>query len=111
VRTGARACEFAEHGAEDEIALAAVVFRIEDRRRRFVAHDREHTIQLRKTLQALGFAPTEPQLLLADAQAALGALEITLRNLGDAYLDQEPPGGGPTIAQLVEEMLEDERGI
>lgn len=78
---------------------------------RFAAHDREHTIQLRKALQALGVMPTEPQLLLANAQAALGALEATLRNVGDAHLDREPPGGGPTIARLVDEMLEDERGI
>jgi hypothetical protein len=78
------------------------------RAHRFAAHDREHTIQIRKTLQALGFVPTEPQLLLADAQAALGALEITLLGIGDELLDRPPAAGGPTIRQLVQELLTDE---
>jgi uncharacterized damage-inducible protein DinB len=78
---------------------------------RFVAHDREHCIQIRKTLDALGFVPSEAQLLLADAQAALGALEVTLAAIGDAYLDREPPSGEPSVAQLVAQVLADEREI
>jgi uncharacterized damage-inducible protein DinB len=78
---------------------------------RFAAHDREHTIQIRKTLHALGFLPSEPSLLLADAQAALGALEVTLAAIGDAYLEREPPSGGPSVRQLVEQLLADEREI
>jgi len=78
---------------------------------RFAAHDREHAIQIRKVLQALGFAPTEPQLLLADAQAELGAMEATLVAIGDDFVDRSPPDGGRSIAQMVEGLLEEERTI
>ncbi len=78
---------------------------------RFAAHDREHTIQVRRTLAALGFVPNELQLLLADAEAARGTLEALLLCTPAALLDREPPGGGPAIAALVAESLEDERTI
>jgi hypothetical protein len=90
---------------------AAVDVDVRFRLHRFAAHDREHTIQIRKTLESVGFHPTEPQLLLADAQAELGALEATLGAIGDGFLDQRPPSGGSTIRDLVEESLADERSI
>jgi uncharacterized damage-inducible protein DinB len=78
---------------------------------RFAAHDREHTIQIRKTLQALGVTPNEPQMLLADAQAARGALEALLLCTPASLLGQAPPGGGPTIAMIAEESLADEQDL
>lgn len=78
---------------------------------RFAAHDREHTIQLRQSLTALGFAPSEPRLLLADAEAARGALEAAVLCTPAALLDQEPPGGGPSIAALVADSLADESDL
>jgi len=78
---------------------------------RFAAHDREHSIQIRKTLQALSFVPTEPQLLLADTQAELGALEATLVAIGDEFIDRRLPSGGRSIAQTVEGLIEEERAL
>ncbi|MCX6023804.1 MAG: DinB family protein, partial [Chloroflexi bacterium] len=67
------------------------------RTHRFSAHDREHTIQLRKLRQDLGLTQTEPQFLLADAQAARCALESFLFFVDDDLLEREPLGGGPTL--------------
>jgi hypothetical protein len=78
---------------------------------RFAAHDREHTIQIRRTLDALEFVPNEVHLLLADAEVARAALEAALLCTPSALLEQEPPGGGPAIGALVAESLEDERTI
>jgi uncharacterized damage-inducible protein DinB len=78
---------------------------------RFAAHDREHTIQLRKTLTALGVAQNEPQLLLADAEQARGALEAALRGIPAELIEREPPGGGPSIAAIVAEALADEAAL
>ncbi len=76
---------------------------------RFAAHDREHTIQIRKTLAALGVQQNEPQLLLADAQEARGALESLLIATPADILDREPPGGGPSIAAIVAEAAREEQ--
>jgi hypothetical protein len=78
---------------------------------RFAAHDREHTIQLQKAQQALGIAPSEPQLLLGDAMVELEALEGILVSIGDGTLDQTPPDGGPAISALVRESIEEEQAL
>lgn len=78
---------------------------------RFAAHDREHTIQIRKALQALRVHPTEPQMLLADAMVELEALEALLVCAGDAALDAAPPDGGPAIRALIEEAMAEERAL
>jgi hypothetical protein len=78
---------------------------------RFAAHDREHTIQLRKTLTTLGVVQNEPQLLLADAEEARGALEAALRGIPVELIGREPPGGGPSIATIVAEALADEAAL
>lgn len=78
---------------------------------RFAAHDREHTIQLRKTLHALDFTQNEPQLLLADAQAARGAVEALLLLAPAELLEREPPGGGPSIAAVMAEARNEEQAL
>ena len=78
---------------------------------RFAAHDREHTIQLQKAQQSLGIRPSEPQLLLGDAMAELEALEALLSCIGDGILDRPPPGGGPTIGELVQESIAEEQAL
>lgn len=53
---------------------------------RFASHEREHTIQIAKTLRWLGHAPTEAQQILARAQEVRGELEgllIGLRPQGE----------------------------
>lgn len=78
---------------------------------RFAAHDREHTIQIRKTLRALGVAQSEAQLLLADAAVARGALEAVLLCTRPDLLEQEPPDGGPSIAAEAAASIDDERDL
>jgi hypothetical protein len=78
---------------------------------RFAAHDREHTIQLAKTRQALGVQQSEPQLLLADAMASRGALEAALHAVPDTLLERQPDAGGPSIAEILGAVLADERDL
>lgn len=78
---------------------------------RFAAHDREHTIQIRKTLHALGFVQSELQLLLTDAIAARCALEAVLAAVPDELLQSEPSGGGPSIAETVHSATDEESSL
>lgn len=78
---------------------------------RFAAHDREHTIQCEKARQALGIQRTEAQLLLGDAMADLGALEALLLCIGIDIIERHPPDGGPSIAELVDEAIREERAL
>lgn len=59
---------------------------------RLIAHEVEHTVHLAKTLQALGKAQGEAQLILSRLQALRGELEGLLVGLPDEVLDQEPTG-------------------
>jgi len=74
---------------------------------RFAAHDREHTIQLRKIVRAIGFAQTEPQLLLADASAARGALVSLLAVTPKRALTINSVGG-ESIQAIALAAIEDE---
>lgn len=76
---------------------------------RFAAHDREHTIQIRKTLTALGIVQNEPQMLLADAEEARGVLEASLLGTPATLLERDPPGGGPSIAAIIADAIADEQ--
>jgi hypothetical protein len=78
---------------------------------RFAAHDREHTIHLRKTLRALGMKQTETQMLLADAEAARGVLEALLFCTRTGLLEQTPSHGSATIAAIALESIDDERDL
>src|SRR5207302_5281742 len=76
---------------------------------RFAPHVREHVIQVRKTLDTLGFHQTEPQLLLADASAARAALATLLLCTPDHLLDAALPGGGGSIADTIRARAADEQ--
>jgi hypothetical protein len=76
---------------------------------RFAAHERQHTVQVAKTLRGAGFAPSEPQRLLAQAQATRGQLLATLTGLPDDRLDARPAPGQPSVAELLAELVESER--
>lgn len=78
---------------------------------RFAAHAREHTVQVRKTLAALGFQQTEPQMLLGDAMVTRGALEALLLSMPEDLLDIVPPSGGPSIKAIALRVLDDERRL
>lgn len=54
---------------------------------RFDAHMRQHTIQIEKTLQAIGHVPNESQRLLRLIYAALGQVEGALIGAGNNYQD------------------------
>ena len=75
---------------------------------RFASHDREHAIQLQKARQALGLLQTETQLLLADAAVELESLVSVLMWLSDESLNHRPDDGSPTIADLVQEQIQEE---
>jgi hypothetical protein len=50
---------------------------------RFDSHMRQHTIQLSKTLYALGYIPSEAKRLLRLINTALGEVEGALIGVGD----------------------------
>jgi hypothetical protein len=87
------------------VSLAVdVCFRIH----RFAAHDREHTAHIRKIQQQLGWQQNEPQILLADAQAARSALETLLTFTANGLSEDSATAGSRTVADLVSQALEDE---
>lgn len=77
---------------------------------RLVAHEVEHTVQLVKTLNALGIAQVEAQLILRDLQASRGRLEGLLIGLTDEDLDREPAEGEWSPRQVLEHIIAGEQG-
>ena len=73
---------------------------------RFIAHEVEHTVQLAKTLHALGAAQGEAQLILKSLQAARGEIEGMLVGLSDEDLDREPAEGEWSARQVIEHILQ-----
>jgi hypothetical protein len=67
-------------------------------------HEKEHTIQVVKTLQALGLAQDEARLILGQLQEARGALEGLLIGLSDEDLDRAPEGEW-SIRQVIQHMM------
>ncbi len=77
---------------------------------RFAAHDREHTIQVVRSLRAIGFAQSEAQMLLADAAASRGALEATVAAAPSRLFDSGS-NPGQRIADLVNASVNEERDL
>ena len=73
---------------------------------RFIAHEVEHTVQLAKTLQMLGAAQGEAQLILKSLQSARGELEGMMVGLSDEDLDREPAEGEWSARQVIEHILQ-----
>jgi hypothetical protein len=76
---------------------------------RFAAHERQHTVQVAKTLRGVGFAPTEAQRLLAQAQVTRGQLLARLVGLPDDLLDRAPAPAAPSVAAILAGLIESER--
>ena len=55
---------------------------------RYVAHLSQHTIQVEKTLAAIGQAPTEARLLVQDLYRALGTAEGALLGAADTLSER-----------------------
>ena len=73
---------------------------------RFAAHEREHTIQIVKTQQALGFAHTEAELILGQSEVASGGLEGALIGVPDSLIDQRIDG--VTIIELLRRGIDED---
>ena len=75
---------------------------------RLIAHEAEHTVHLIKTLNALGIAKGEAQLILRDLQASRGKLEGLLIGLSDEDMDREPAEGDRSPRHVLEHIIQTE---
>lgn len=66
-------------------------------------HEREHTVQIHKTLQAIGRSRSEAELILAQAEVTRGALEGASLGIPDDLLGREPGNGLPSVERLLGE--------
>ena len=73
---------------------------------RLIAHQVEHTVQLAKSLTAMGVAQSEAQLILRNLQASQGELEGLLVGLSDEDMDKAPAEGEWTPRQVLEHIIE-----
>ena len=75
---------------------------------RFAAHEREHTVQVIKTLRGAGFVPSEAHRLLAQAQATRGHLLALLVGLPDEIAGRRPADGQWSVAETLTHIAETE---
>jgi hypothetical protein len=75
---------------------------------RRATHERQHTVQIRKVLQAIWFAQSEAQLILAEAEIARGAMEGLVLGLPGPLLDPHPGSGLPIIGELLLDAASEE---
>ncbi len=75
---------------------------------RRATHERQHLVQIAKTLRAIGCHPGEAAMLLAEAEIARGALEGMLLGIPDPLVSRDPGSGLPTVAQLLTEATAEE---
>ena len=73
-----------------------------------ISHEAEHTVQLVKTLAALGIAQSEAQLILHSLQRSRGELEGLLLGLTDEDMDRAPAEGEWPPRKVLEHIIEDE---
>jgi DinB superfamily len=71
-------------------------------------HERQHMVQMLKTLQAIGHAPSEAEMLLGQAEVARGALEGMILGIPDDLSDRIPVARLASIEPLLEEAAADE---
>ena len=72
---------------------------------RLIAHEIEHTVQLAKTLKAIGVVQGEAQLILKNLQTARGELEGIMVGLTDDDLDREFANGEWSVRQVIDHIL------
>ena len=75
---------------------------------RRATHERQHTVQVYKTLRAIGCQQSEAEMLLAQAEIARGALEAMVLGIPDQFVDRRPGRGLPSIEQLLTEARAEE---
>jgi len=73
---------------------------------RFAEHMRQHVNQIEKTRWAVGARPTEVQLILAEAEEALGRMRAALVGLSDEELSRKPSPEAWSIAEIVEHVAD-----
>lgn len=94
--------------AEGEFACPTPMQRWDDARRvllRFGDHMREHANQVTGARAAVGWAPTMPQRMLAEAELAWGKLLGATIGLTDDAAAAVPPDGGWSVEQVLEHVL------
>ncbi len=72
-------------------------------------HERQHTVQVQKTLSALGCHQGEAAMLLGHAEIARGTLEGMLLGVPDGLLSRDPGNALPTVEQVLSQAEAEER--
>lgn len=73
-----------------------------------ISHEAEHTVQLLKTVAALGITQSEAQLILRSLQRSRGELEGLLLGLTDEDMDHAPAEGEWPPRKVLEHIIADE---
>lgn len=82
------------------------------RMHRFAAHEREHLAQIGKTLIAIGWKPTEAQLLLGYGEISYASLVGQIIGFPKEKAANSPPGSNlPTVEQLFDQSLAEEKAL
>lgn len=83
------------------VARGDLVTDVRSQLERRAGHEREHTGQVWKTLQAIRRSPSEAEMILGHAELSRGALEGMLMGLPDALFSSESGGGRMSVEQLL----------
>jgi hypothetical protein len=75
---------------------------------RRASHERQHMVQIAKTLRAIGCHPGEAEMLLAEAEIARGALEGMFLGIPAGLTARDPGNDLPTIEQLLHDATAEE---
>ncbi len=75
---------------------------------RRASHERQHMVQIAKTLRAIGCHPGEAAMLLAETEIARGALEGMLLGIPDLLVSRDPGNDLPSIATLLTDAVTEE---
>ncbi len=72
-----------------------------------VMHDHEmsHVVQVAKTKQAIGAAPTEAQMILSQTLQARAALAAALVGMTDEQIEHKPAPDQWSVREIVEHVL------
>ena len=76
---------------------------------RRATHERQHTVQLQKTLSAIGCQPSEAAMILGHAEMARGTLEGMLLGVPDDLVSRDPGDALPTVEQVLSQTEAEER--
>jgi DinB superfamily len=77
----------------------------------FAAHQREHIGQVVRTLQAVRYQQSEAQMILGQAEVAGGVIEGMLVGLPDELLTVTPPGGLPSVQDILTKTVAVDDGL